>query len=478
MKSRIARVTLALLVAYAVGAVLPDAAAPVGPAVAAAKKRSKKARKQMKKVLRKEGLAKLPSVSHALGGGPGALLAAVTGTPPALVDIPDAAIGDVFWAPGVVDAILAGTPTPEQCNQFWSGQQDGDSGGMGACHMAESVGYSVGNVLQGETPLCYMKGLPTQAIIDAGGVTLVSGEFPGGDPTRIFSVPGGEQPRVVRVNVTGDPMGNQSIFLRVASAAQNRDRGNAYEVAIWFCAPGDATAEAEGYNRITIGNDGAFEAVSNESHGGDEEAWLSHVTGFLSYADGEVLWDATRSRRAQVESRHPFGRFKGDVEIRPDQTIATKSYDVGDNWGARKVYVVTSFTGTDSHDLRFLAGAFKERYSQDGTSFDDGFAGATEYRGTYYAAAPGSSLLGELAAVDFDADAFYAAPASPTVDASAYSCAVAPDVEVLLDMANPAVEAVASACESRRFDGMHFCHDDTELLAAQQAYFNACTGHP
>jgi hypothetical protein len=464
-------------------AILCDSAAgAVSGPVAAASAASARARKKVRALLRRNGLAKLPSVSGALAGRPsrhhGRLGAVVVGTPPALVEIPGQPITELFWQPGVIDAIVGGAPTQQQCGQFFSGGQDGDSGGLGACHMAESVGYSFANILQGDNSLCYMKRCPTAENLAAGGVSVVSGELPGGDITRLFSVPAGSTPRLVEVDVTGDPGGGgrdggQTIFLRVHGDADNRAAGNLYNVEIWFCKHG-LSAPADGFDRLTIANSGRFQGMSAES-GDDQGTYVSTVDGYLTFSGGNVSYDTTRSRRAQVESVNQWGSFKGDVEIRTNNTIATKSYDAGD-WGARKGYVVSSFSGTGPDSLRFLAGAFKEAQTFNG-GFSGGMSGATEFRTSYYAAAPASDLLGQLDAVDLDTDDFFANPPFPSVDASEYACDATADVHVALDFNNATLRNSVAMCEDRRFNGMHFCYDDPTVNQAQQSYFSVCQSH-
>ena len=63
--------------------------------------------------------------------------------------------------------------------------------------------------------------------------------------------------------------------------------------------------------------------------------------------------------------------------------------------------------------------------------------GATEFRTDFYAAAPGSDLVGELDAVDLDADAFFGVPPGPSVDTSGFACDTTPDVVLTLDFTNP-----------------------------------------
>jgi hypothetical protein len=149
------RLALSLVIALSVarGALVVDRAAT---AYAAKKNVSKKARKKLQKSLRLGGLAKLPGVAAAVARNEASsgLAAAVSGTPPALVDIPAASVKDVFWRSGVVDRIGTGVPAPSDCNEFIWGSADGQSGGIDACHMAESLGRSLASLLEGETALC------------------------------------------------------------------------------------------------------------------------------------------------------------------------------------------------------------------------------------------------------------------------------------------------------------------------------------
>jgi hypothetical protein len=476
-------VTLTLAIAGALGAALPADTTMARGTVGAAKARAaKKARKKVKSLLHKAGIAKLPSVTSALAGrsGSGQLATAVVGTPPALIEIPGQPIKDLFWQPGVIDAIAASSASQDQCSEFYAGGIDGVSGGLGACHMAESVGYSFSDILQGDSSLCYMKRVPTPANVAAGGVTVVSGSLPGNDITRVFSVPRGAHSRVVTVAINRDPGGggSQVVFLRVYGEAANHAAGNFYHVDLWFCKNGPS-APPRGYDRITIDTAGHFVDVSSESESGDGNggAHVSTVEGYLTFTDGNVAYDTSRPRRARVESEWGDQGFKSAIEIRTDDTMTVKSYDAG-QYGARKAYAVSSFAGTGPDSLRFLAGAFRERQAQDGVTFSNSQTGATEYRSSFYAAAPGSELVTQLDDVDLDSDEFFANPPAPEVDVSGFACDTTPDVELTLDFTNPTVASATAECEDRRFDGMHFCHEDPDVQDAEQNYGPACWPGP
>jgi len=469
MRTPAALVALAVLVLALAAPPRPTAAAAARPRAAHA---HAKARKRMRTLLRKKGLASVPSVSGALAPTATARdahrAADVVGQPPTLLAIPQGNVADLFWAPGVLDAIVAGSASAEQCGQFWSGMHDGDSGGMGACHMAENVGYSFGDILSGENSLCYMKSFPTPANLDAGAVTLVDGHFPNDDPTRLFSVPPGRHTRTVKVNANGQHDGDEVVFLRVHGAATNADAGNLYAVDLWFCPVGSSTPVGYDRIRISTGGEYTYDDARTETQG----AHRSTVTGFVSFADGTLTWDTTRSRRAQTAFVRPDGSFKSDHEIEPDATIRSKTLAVyGGDTG--RSYVVASIDGTTPDTLRFLAGAFKELHSQ-GNGVE--FAGSTEFRTTYYAASPGSALEGRLGDVDLGSDAFYAAPADAPVDVAEFSCSAAADVEVTLDFTTPAAQAIQQQCEHRLWEQMQFCHEDPTVAAAEQHVATTCGG--
>jgi hypothetical protein len=461
MRKRLVRVLVVLaLVAASIPLDAPGMAR--APASAAPMKSGLKGRRKMRALLRKKGLAKLPSVAEALAGpatAAGLAPAAVVGTPPTLLAIPDLSAANVFWAPGVVDAIVAGNVSPGACAEFWGGTQDGQSGGMNACRVAQTVGYSFGDILSGETSLCYMKNLPTSDNVDAGAVTLVSGSFPGDNPSRLFSVPGGDGSRVVQVHVTGEPEGAQSVFIRVYGSATNAAAGNLYAADLWFCPVGQTTPR--GFNRIRIGTDGRYSVEDDGTEMVGSHADV--VAGFVSFVDGAIAYDTTRPRRAVGAFSGDGGSSKTDHEIDPDDTIASKALNVyGGNVDAS--YVVSSFSGTDADSLRFLAGAFK-----GANGIGPGYVGSTEFRSTFYAASPGAALESRLSAVDLATDEFYAAPASVTVDTSEFSCDATADVELALHFENPAAAAVKRTCEHRLWERMRFCDDDPAVQAASMA---------
>lgn len=133
----------------------------------------------------------------------------VSGTPPTLSEIVTNGPSTIFWAPGVVSSIASGSPTPEQCNQFFSGSNDGSSGGFLACYMTQTAGYALAEVVRSGTTMCYMKNMPTEEVFKGGGFTVTEGSLPGGNVTNLFKTPSGSNPRIVKIVMSGDPEENQ-----------------------------------------------------------------------------------------------------------------------------------------------------------------------------------------------------------------------------------------------------------------------------
>jgi hypothetical protein len=434
---------------------------------------------KMKKTLKKKGVVTLPSASKSIKSvkkkssakSSGVGIAEASGTPPTLTSIAGSGVKNLFWRSGVIDAIASGTPSQNQCGEMYYGVSDGFSGGFGACHMAEGVGYAFQNILQSETSLCYMKRFPTTANMAAGGVSVVEGSLPAGGISGIFAPPSGSTSRIVKVNIAGESEeqgGSQNVFFKVYSDRENSSARKLYRADLWFC---DASSNViTGYNKLSINTSGKFESEEQNAES-EGRSFYSAVEGFLTLSGSSITWDTSKSRKARSEGMHSGSTFKSEVEITPTNKIKVKSYDTFGG-GTRKSFTINSFTGSDALSVRFTEGAFKENHGNGGPAFE----GATEYRSTYYAAAPESTLLSSLSDVNFDTDSFYQSGPAFEDNISDFSCNVTPDLELNLDMSNSVVAASVAVCESNRLDNMHFCHDDTEVRAAQQQYHNVCRG--
>jgi len=445
------------------GVSTPSVAPARAHTAAAAKtgRQARKARKRLMRAIRRKGLASLPAVSGALASNGQA--ADVVGTPPTLVDIANGDPSQIFWRPGVVAAIAGGTATPDQCAEFWAGQSDGASAGLGACRMAEDLAQSFGRIVQSENSLCYMRNVPTPANVASGGLQVLSGTPPGGDLTRLFSVPATTD-RLVEVRVTGQEK-DERVMLRVANAAANRAAGNLYRVDIWFCANTPGTSP-DGVDHLTLDTSGHLTAVEGHVEGG--EAGLETVSGWVVGDGPGAAWDTTRARTADVLYGRPDGTFKSSVQVAGD-VISTRSWgNFGGDW---RSFTVTRFSGTGPGETRFLSGAFA------GSNGPQTNTGTAEYRNPIYVAAPGSDLVSQVAAVNLTTDPFFATPPSaPTVDTTGYSCDTPGDVVLAMNFATPAIAAIRLQCEGPRLDNIQLCEGNPTIQTATQNYVTSCGG--
>lgn len=405
----------------------------------------------------------------------------VSGTPPTFSEIVASGGTNVFWREGVIDAVASGSPTQDQCNEFLSGSNDGDSGGFGACYLTEGVGYSLSNIASSGTSLCYMRNFPQKAAENSGIVDVIAGTFPNGGVSKIFSVPAGAAPRLIKVKVVGagsqaedENEGPSNIIFRIYSAEQNASQGNQYRYDLLFCDDG-ATGSPTEFEQAKITSGGEYVASTIGLKNNFKSS--STVRGFLNRVNGTLVFDPSRGRTAvyggisSEEDRE--ANFKSLVTLNGENEIRFKVREQRGESSLRRGYSVSRFSGDSLANLRFLEGAFEE--SQE-NAFS--FEGATEYRDTYYAASPAGNYASELASVDLDADDFYEQGiATPTVPTSA-SCDVDVDLEITLDMSSEAMQEVAAECETARVDGdVSFCQTE-QLQTAQQRWQSVCSMPP
>ena len=140
---------------------------------------------------------------------------------------------------------------------------------------------------------------------------------------------------------------------------------------------------------------------------------------------------------------------------------------------ARRSYSVSTFSGSDVSNVRFLSGAYRgSSNDSQGHQFD--FVGATEFRDSYYAAAPQNSLLDQVEDFDFADDKFFDTEQELRLDLSAYPCDAAADVEVQVEMRSEFMQEVRKNCEPSDFRNMHFCHESTEIRSAEMNFGPYC----
>ena len=440
-----------------------------------------KALSQVSSILKSKGITKLPSASTLVSSSSSSKssaqiieelsLAAVSGTPPTLLGISLNSIKNLFWLPGVVDAIGAGTANRAQCAEFLSSDIDGHSGGLGACQMAEAVGHSFQSLLDAETSLCYMKNLPTKTNLKAGGIKLNKGTFPDGDIRKLFSP--GESRRLVKVNVPPiNELGpTESIFIRVSSQTSLSKSKLLYQAQLYFCPEGQPGPR--GVNFIEVSSKGELSVVASnraDPFGGGANA--ISVRGFLTPLTSSTDWDPTKTRTSTIALIQDDGArtLKADFSITAEQLIFIKQRATFSD-SIAKNYAVTHFSGSDVNTVSFLEGAYKGEDTINAVSRE--FNGAAEYRDVFYAAAPANYLVPQLTAVDLT-DSFFTEDPSITLDTSPYSCSAKPNIEITLTRGNSALNSSLGPCFHREFQNTEFCRKDDDVQRARRNFRDAC----
>ena len=420
-------------------------------------------------------LSKLPSIESIVAENPASSAVstrAVTGTPPALVEIPGLGAKNVFWESGVIDAIRTSSASPTQCNQFFSSSVDGQSAGYGGCFMSQSVTETLGNAINSGNTLCYMKNAPTSANFAAGAIGIVEGSLPAGGISALFAPPTGSTSRIIGLLGTGPAEGstinaNQySAFIRIYSSNELSSSGDLYKYDYWGCNGG--SLEDIEQTRITTG--GVYSSHNYNSHDG-RSGELTLAARVTIGADGSISFDPTQDRTMSYTSSAPEGANKLFATISGSNTIVSKffnSHAPDTQYGVS----IANFSGSRFSNLRFLSGAFKDRFYRNSDLQFSNLSGM-EYRSTNYASAPSMPEVALLSPIDLGSDSFFTSPSAVSLP-SGFSCATTPDVGVSMNFENPALIAVRNTCEGDRRDNLNFCWSDTDLASAQSNYHTAC----
>lgn len=417
------------------------------------------------------GLRKIPAASNLVRASaqPGTL--AVSGQPPALIDIPGMDVKALYWEAGLVESIIAGTADANQCRDFWFGDQDGDSGGMNACNMTGQMGYTFSPIMSAGVSLCRLKSLPNPQLFSSGAVELVSGTMPA-DPAGLFDSP--ETPRLVKIQILGPRP--ELLFVQTYSRSQNSGNGYQFHADIWQC--GNQSNQANTRHSIVVNNDnqylyGFYSHENNFSAGGHQFT----VDASLDLdSEGNPRFDLTKDRHAlaeHIEADGSFG-FRQDITIAPENLLKVKSRWLF-SYGWRTDYIVSSFTGTGIRDLRLWEGGIKAQDHNNGEPVNDSLTG-TEYRDTTYAAAPAASLVSQASTADFGSDTFFSNPPAVQIDTSAFLCDVKPDISLIVHADTPAIGALFSSCDQFTIWNTNFCGDNEALSQASQKWPTFCPG--
>ncbi len=402
---------------------------------------------------------------------------AVSGTPPLLTSITGDSAKSLFWKSGnsnLVDIInTAGTATEAQQESFWRQE--------GSCRMAQMVGYSMQNLKQAGTSSCYMRNAPDALGADA--VTAADGAQALTTPSEIFNKQSGDV--IVKVNPTNMPGeeesdDSQQIFIKVYGTDSLED-DNDYHVDLWFCEEGSSTPT--GYEQLRYDSSAGTltKSMVDTAFGTFSASFSANVT---EDADGNPIFDTTADRVAQINFSATVQSvalsFKEEVRVSGSQLIA-RAYDSQVSQAGTssfKNYAVSTYTGSDISDVRFLQAGYQGEFSFDAQS--DSYEGATEYQDDHYeamelASLDDAALLATVQAHTIADDTFYASGASIDTSALAtFDCSATPTYTVVMDFSIAAMDAVADLCEND-FSDMGLC-DSEAVRAAREVIWTSQEG--
>jgi len=418
-------------------------------------------------LLKNRGIALLPNLATLVKQRPsGSRLAAVSGNPPTLNEIPGIA-KNLFWLNGEVDAIGTGNPTTGQCDDFFHGNADGESSGLVGCTSVESVGRAFQSVLDGASGVCYMSRISSKAALDSGGVAVIDGSLPAGQIINLFSTPPGNSSKTVKVVIAGFPQGGggQSGFLVIDSEAKLNQDGNQYGYTSYFCQEGQSTPS--NYQRTTLSLDGKFELSGYNSEGTNE--FKNLVEASIIQSGSNIVFDLSKSRKAKSEAKDAAGnRFKVQISVNPDNTINSQ---VKERRGETRSEVVSKsrFKGSDITNLGVLELASRYKFDENQRT------AALEYRDSAYVSAPGSALLNDLSDSALD-DQFFQSEGEVEPNFKGKSCSAEADVTLRLDFSVPQLAAIVAECETRRLERQSFCFANSDIGTALTQFPQKCGG--
>lgn len=420
-------------------------------------------------------LSDLPATSTLVTGGASADLSAkslgkaATGTPPLLKDITSSNADTYFWNGllATINATAVGSITDAQRIAYWQGE--------GYCRMAQTVGYSFQNILQGGTSMCYMQNAPSAA----NGVAITSGTA---TATTLFDQ--GTANKVVKVVTSneGGGRGSSDIFIKVYGTGDSTG-SSGYAADLWFCSSGSAN----GYEQIRVSN--SANTITTTSVHSDFGNFVGIISASLTTnASGQFIFDSSKDRGATVYFGPTDGSFTflGGVTINSAGLITARDYNTGTFGGqtnTNKHAVFANYTGDTMDTLRFSAASFalQDTFGGSPMTIND----ATEYSTTHYANVDSGTLLTTAQAERFDNDIYsgtsstaYSTAQTKINAISGFSCSTTPDVTVSMDFSASGPQAVAALCENH-YANMNFC-DGTAVstvrskIMASQSSRGAC----
>ena len=243
-----------MLAATTIG--VPDGYADHGVRIAKKKKIS------ISKKLKQKGFGALPDSSDlAAKGGKkkkSSSLGALANAP-TIPEIPESDIENLFWRDGVIERLIAGNPTPDDCNEFFNSSTNNQSGGMLACYGTSESGRTFEQLQQSATSICYLRSVPEAS----SGIELVSGTLPAGGMSAIFAPPATGS-RLVKVQISDPQFGTQEMFINIFAQSNSV----AYRHIIYSCN-GTETIDGE---ELSVSSSGLYRSShlgTGEGEGGN-----------------------------------------------------------------------------------------------------------------------------------------------------------------------------------------------------------------
>ncbi len=384
-------------------------------------------------------------------------LQTLSGTPETIAELgASSTLLDTRVFGGLVSTIrTANSATSTQAQDFWKGQ--------GRCMLMQSVGESLGRMLEQGTSMCYMREIPRQT----GAMTVVSGDL--ADPTTVFDQQNAD--RLVKVQIADSEYGSQNIFIRVHGKS-NLASADDFQITMYECNPD--TNAIQGYE-VLAANKSTGVFTGTGYHSGDWGSGIQTISAFLTVnAAGNVVFDPSKDRSANSHWTGNWGTFKGSVTITGDNLMYGKRYNTSiynSTTNIDKNYAVTSFSGTSMATLRFLEGAFSGVSSWGGESHS--YSGATEYQNTVYGDVSSGSYLDTVNAYSFGSDPFFTSNLSVVAsDTSGYSCSATADIVVSINMQSSAMQTIQATCEADRFSNYSMCWSNA-IQEAQSIVFSS-----
>ncbi|MCI5064754.1 hypothetical protein MRY87_03400 [bacterium] len=392
---------------------------------------------------------------------------AVSGTPPSYPEISEESALSLYWreveGENVITALQEGTPSAAQCDEFFIGANDGESGGLIACEANIDSVRALVKPLEAGISACYLRNLATEENLEGGGISLVRGSFPAGHVANLYIPPTGSESRIVKMEITGDEFA-QNIFVRTYSEEENSAAERSYRVDLWFC-DGDQTSGAPGgIDQIQVGTDNSFSASSVGLRDGqlsisvdaqlaasseDENAFEFDPSEAV---DADIIFVDTGDDGEEVQTR---SAYRISVE---DGVIDLAKHDLNVGSGERNLSrFILEYLGGMS-DLAMTQGAGAFRFVEGEVLTGTGSA-AFEYRDSAYLVTETSEFLSSVQEEDFSEDFFTTDPAI-SVDTTGYDCGATADVVVSVDMSAETMQAIDAECNSFLPEGTRFCESD------------------